>query len=323
MATTDTRQSGIPDDQNTLPSLEATSGPKHRRGASTGSLGQIVLHALFILYLVVCVVPIVVAISVSLSNEVTVTLEGYGILPRDLTLDAYRFVFQDPDALLRSYVTTIVVTAVGTILTLIITSTFAYPLSRTKLKYRGFFMMLMLVTFLFRGGLVPTYVVNSQVLHINNTYWVLFLPLVFNAWYIIIMRTFFKTSIPSSLMEAAHIDGASEFIIYSRIVLPLSKPVLATIGLFQTVELWNNWFQSLVFTSDEKYHMIQYFVYRMLSEADSIARMARVLGFTAERAPTETARFAMAVVAMGPILFIYPFFQKYFVKGLVIGAIKG
>jgi putative aldouronate transport system permease protein len=317
------QRSGLLAENNSLASMTPVTAHRSRPGATRGITSQVALHALFVAYLLVCVIPIVVAISVSLSNEVTVTLEGYGLLPKDFTFDAYRFVFQDPDALLRSYITTILVTAVGTVLTLIVTSTFAYPLSRTKLKYRGFFMMLMLVTFLFRGGLVPTYVVNSQVLHINNTYWVLFLPLVFNAWYIIIMRTFFKTSIPTSLMEAAHIDGASEFTIYARIVLPLSKPVLATIGLFQTVELWNNWFQSLVFTTDEKYHMIQYFVYRMLSEADSIARMARVLGFTAERAPTETARFAMAVVAMGPILFIYPFFQKYFVKGLVIGAIKG
>lgn len=277
----------------------------------------------FIVYMLLCVLPVLIAISVSLSKESTVVLEGYGLMPKDFTFEAYEFIFADLGRLARSYMTTVAVTALGTVLTLAVSTSFAYPLSRGKLRYENLFMVLMLITFLFRGGLVPNYIVNGQLLGINNTYWVLFLPLVFNAWYIIIIRTFFKTSIPASLIEAAKIDGASEFTIFARIVLPLSKPAMATVGLFQTIDLWNNWFQSLVFTTDEKYHTIQYFVYRMLAEADSISRMAKVMGFAAANPPTETARFAMAVVAMGPILFIYPFFQRYFVKGLTIGAIKG
>jgi len=284
---------------------------------------DVAFNVIFVIYVLICVLPIVLAVSVSFSTEASVVRYGYSLLPRDFTLEAYQFIFQDSTGMVRSYITTIAVTVVGTIVTLFVTTTFAYPLSRSDLWGGGIVLMLMLITFLFRGGLVPTYIVNGQVLHINNTYWVLFMPLVFNAWYIIIMRTFFKTTIPGTLIEAAKLDGASEIQIFAKIILPLSKPALATIGLFQTVELWNNWFQSLVFTSDPQYHTIQYFVYRMLSEADSVSRMARVMGFASAQAPTETARFAMAVVAMGPILFVYPFFQKHFIRGLTIGAIKG
>ncbi len=303
------------------------SGKKRRLGSSIkneiSAPADYLLNLSFIAYMLLCILPVLIAVSVSFSKETTVLLDGYGIVPKDFTLEAYEFIFTDFSRLARSYITTIAVTAAGTVLTLAVCTSFAYPLSRGKLRYERFFMVLMLVTFLFRGGLVPTYIVNGQLLRINNTYWVLFLPLVFNAWYIIIIRTFFKTSIPSSLIEAAKIDGAGELTIFARIVLPLSKPAMATVGLFQTIDIWNNWFQSLVFTTDEKYHTIQYFVYRMLAEADSISRMAKIMGFAAANPPTETARFAMAVVAMGPILFIYPFFQKYFVKGLTIGAVKG
>jgi putative aldouronate transport system permease protein len=288
---------------------------------------NLVFNIILMAYALVCILPILLTISVSFSTEDDVIHQGFGLLPRHFSLDAYQFVFKDGGGVLQSYVVTICNTVVGTLCSLLVISLFAYPLSRNSLKYKKFFTMYIFITMLFSGGLVPWYIVCSQVLHIRNTYFALFLPALFNAWYVIIMRTFYKTTIPDSIIESAKIDGAGELRIFARIVSPISLPCYATVGLFCTLGFWNDWWLSFVLTSEPKFRTLQLFIYRVLTEASIITQMQNRFTSMSDKIlndlPAETARFAMCVIATGPILFIYPFFQKYFIKGLTVGSVKG
>lgn len=285
------------------------------------------LHVLFLLFAALCVLPLLLVLSVSLSTETQVLLEGYRLLPRGFTLHAYRFILRDSSVVARAYLTTILVTLTGTTLSVLIIALFAYPLSRPDLRYRNAFTFYIFITMLFTGGLVPWYIVCSQVLRITNSYLGLFVPYLFNAWYVIVMRTFYKTTLPDSIIESAKIDGAGEWRIFFQIVSPLSKPGYATIGLFCTLALWNDWWLPMILMTDSTYHTLQYMIYKVLTEASILRQMATAVGgVMTERVqamPLETARFAMCIVALGPIVLAYPFFQKHFVKGLTIGAVKG
>lgn len=297
---------------------------KNNRISNTSN---IVINCIFMLYTLLCIIPILIVLSVSLSNETSIVLYGYSVFPRDFTTTAYRHIFKDSIAVVNAYMVTTAVTIVGTILSVLVIALFAYPLSRNNLKYKKFFTMYIFITMLFSGGLVPWYIVCSQVLKITNTYFALFLPMVFNSWYVIIMRTFYKTTIPDSIIESAKIDGAGELRIFLRIVSPLCLPGYATIGLFCTLGFWNDWWLSMILTTDSKYNTLQYFIYRILTDATLIQQMQGQMGANAsdilENLPMESTRFAMCIIALGPILFIYPFFQKYFIKGLTIGSVKG
>lgn len=302
--------------------MTAISGNKSKL-----KMSGIAFNALFMVYAGICILPILIVLSVSFSKESDIIYRGYSLIPREFTLDAYNFIFRDSNNVIRSYIVTICITIIGSLLSLTVISLFAYPLSRNRLKYKKLFTMYIFITMLFSGGLVPWYIVCSQVLHIRNTYFALFLPTLFNAWYVIIMRTFFKTTIPDSVIESAKIDGAGELRIFLTIVSPMSLPAYATVALFCTLNYWNDWWLSMILTTDSKFRTLQYFIYKVLVDASIIQQMQNRMSVNAQsiiRAlPDESARFAMCVIAMGPILFIYPFFQKYFVKGLTVGAIKG
>jgi len=294
---------------------------------SKPKISGIAINSLFIVYAAVCILPILIVLSVSFSQESDVIYNGYSLIPRQISLDAYSFIFRDGKNVINSYIVTIRNTIVGTLLSVTVISLFAYPLSRNTLKYKKFFTMYIFITMLFSGGLVPWFIVCSQVLHIRNTYIALFLPTLFNAWYVIIMRTFYKTTIPDSVIESAKIDGAGELRIFVKIVSPMALPAYATVALFCTLGYWNDWWLSFILTSDAKYRTLQYFIYKVLVDSSIIQQMQNRMSFSAQsmlaNLPDETARFAMCVIAMGPILFIYPFFQKYFIRGLTVGAIKG
>ncbi len=284
------------------------------------------LNIIMILCTLACVIPLIIVFSASITDEKAVTLYGYSLIPRDFSLEAYKYIFKNIMVVLRAYGVTLLVTVTGSSLSLIIISLYAYPISRKDFKYRSVFTFIVFLTMLFNGGLVPWYMVYVNVLHINDTIMALILPYLMTPLYVLIMRTFFMTTIPEGIIEAARIDGAGEFQTFVRIVLPLAKPVLATIGLFNVLTYWNDWYAPLLFINNEKLFNLQYLMYRvdkailyLSNNAGSINNATQIMA----NLPSQTARMAMAVIGIGPIILSYPFFQKYFVEGLTIGSLKG
>lgn len=286
---------------------------------------DMVLNIFMILLVIACIYPIFLVFGVSITDEHTITLEGYRLIPKAVSLAAYEYVFTDAVDIFRAYGVTIMVTAIGSVLSLIVISLYAYPLSRRDFKYRTHFTLIVFFTMLFNAGLVPWYMVYTNVLHINNTIFAMILPGLMTPLYVLIMRTFYATTIPESIIEAAKVDGASEFMIFTRIVLPLSKPSLATIGLFNVLYYWNDWYAPLLFIKDEKLFNLQYLLYRINQSITYLTSQSNSLGNVSEllaNIPSQSARMAMAIIAIGPIVLAYPFFQKYFVEGLTVGSIK-
>lgn len=293
---------------------------KISKGADT------VLNIIMILGTIACMLPLLLVFMSSITDEKTITMYGYSLFPRKISFESYAYVFKDISVILRAYGITIFVTAVGSLLSLSIISLYAYPLSRKDFRYRTTFTFIVFLTMLFNGGLVPWYMVYVNVLHINDTIFALILPYLMTPLYVLIMRTFFMTSVPDSIIEAARIDGAGELQTFIQIVLPLAKPALATIGLFNVLTYWNDWYAPLLFINSDRLFNLQYLLYRvdkaimyLSSNAGSINNATQIMA----NLPSQSARMAMAVIAIGPIIFVYPFFQKYFVEGLTIGSIKG
>lgn len=291
---------------------------------STGS--NIVLNIVFILISITCLFPILLVIAISFTEERVILLEGYSIIPKKFSLEAYDFVLGAGDAIIRSYGISILITILGTILSLTVITLYAYPLSRSSFKYKNFFSFFVFFTMIFGGGLVPWFMVYSQLVRIRDTIWIMIVPYLINGFYVMIMRTFIKSSVPEALIESAKIDGAGEFRTFFSIVIPLLKPGLATIGLLSCLGYWNDWYLPLVFVTKRELFNIQYTMYQTLSNIQFLtsgsANFAE-LGKVLADLPGESARMAIAVISIGPIIFAYAFFQKYFIKGLTIGAVKG
>ncbi|MCU6712961.1 carbohydrate ABC transporter permease [Paenibacillus sp. J5C_2022] len=272
-----------------------------------------------------CVFPFLFVTVISFTDESTLAHNGYSLFPEKLSLEAYKYVFQTGDQLLRSYGVTIFVTVVGTVISLIVTTLFAYAISRKSFKYRNFFAFFAFFTMLFNGGLVPTYIVATQLLGLKNSVWALILPLLVNAFYIMIMRTFFATMVPGAIIESGKIDGAGEFGIFVRLVLPLSLPGIATIALFNTLGYWNDWFNALLYIEKPDLVPLQSMLMRIENSMQFILQNSQNTSINMgilQDMPQDTSRMAMVVLATGPIIFAYPFFQRYFIQGLTIGAVK-
>ncbi len=284
--------------------------------------GQIILNAIFILLCATYIIPLILLVSISISSESAITQYGYTIFPKEIGFDGYKTIFKNPYQLLQSYKVTIIFSFASTILSLLVMSLYAYPLSRRSYSFRKAATWYIFFTMLFGGGLVPSYIINTKWFHLGNTIWIYILPGLMSAWNIIIMRTFFQ-GLPDGLVEAAKIDGASEFLVYCRIILPLSTPVLASLGFMHLIGSWNNWNTSLIYIHDKDLYSLQYLLQKILREADFIKQMAEKGQETGIEAPIETMRYAMAILAAGPMMFVFPFFQKYFAAGLTIGSIKG
>lgn len=287
---------------------------------------DICINIVMIIFSLCCILPMLLVFAISITDENIVTRYGYSFIPRKLSFSSYAYVFKDASVVLRAYGISIFVTVIGSVLSLIIISMYAYPISRKDFKYKKQFTFFVFFTMLFNGGMVPWYMVYVNVLHINDTLLALILPYLVTPMYVLIMRTYFSNSVPDSIIEAAKIDGATEFQIFRKIVVPLSKPCIATIGLFNVLTYWNDWYASLMFINNEKLFNLQYLMYRvdksivyLSSNASSITNTAEIMS----KLPTQTARMAMAIIAIGPIILAYPFFQRYFVSGLTIGSIKG
>ncbi len=273
-----------------------------------------------------CIIPYLFVIIISFTDEKALTLYGYQFIPKKLSLEAYRYVFDSGTNILKSYGSTITITVLGTIIGLLLTGTYAYALSRKTFAYRKFFTKLIAIPMLFNGGMVANYFVISQVLMLKNTIWVLILPLALNSFNIIVLRTFFNTSIPESVVESAKIDGASDLRLFFQIVIPMALPGLATIGLFLTLAYWNDWFNAMMYIDDNSIIPLQYLLIKIESNMEFFINNATVMGIDgvemALNLPKESTKMAIVVIATLPIIFAYPFFQRYFVKGLTIGAVK-
>ena len=272
-----------------------------------------------------CVFPFLFVMIISFTDETSLAVNGYQIIPEKWSLEAYKYVFQTGDALLRSYGVTIFITVVGTIISLCVIALYAYAVSRKSFRYRNFFSFFAFFTMLFNGGLVPTYIVATQLLGLKDSIWALIWPLAVNAFYIMILRTFYSTSVPDAIIESGKIDGASEFKIFYKIVLPLSLPGLATIGLFSTLGYWNDWFNALLYIDNPNLVPLQSMLMRIETSMQFILQNSQnsSLNMSAlQSLPQDTSRMAMVVLATGPIILAYPFFQRYFIQGLTIGAVK-
>ncbi len=290
------------------------------------NIGQIILNIIFVILCIAAVGPFVLLVSSSLTEESTLAAYGYSFWPRRFNLEAYKYLFQNGSRIARGYGITILVTVVGTFLSVLFTVLFAYPLSRKNLPGRKFVSFYVFFTMLFNGGLVPTYIMWTQTFHIKNTIWALIIPsLLMNAFYIIMMRSFFTANIPDELIEAARIDGAGEYTILFRIVMPLSKPMLATLTLMIGLGYWNDWMNSLYYVTDEKLFSIQAILNTIITNIQFLqsSQSAATQSGLAASMPSVGIRMAIAVIGIVPVLCIYPFFQKYFVRGIVVGGVKG
>ncbi|NOU86186.1 ABC transporter permease subunit [Paenibacillus sp. LMG 31460] len=282
-------------------------------------LNKALLIVLLSLVGFLCVFPLVIVVSASFSSENALVEHGFMVFPKEFSTAAYRYLWHQPEQLLRSYGVTVFVTVSGTISALLLSSLLAYPLSRIDFKWKGPISFYVFFTMLFNGGLVPTYIVVSQVFHLKDTIGALILPYLILPWYVLLLRTFFK-AIPTEIIESAKIDGIGEYRLFFRIMMPLSTPVLATIGLFSSLNYWNDWFLALLYIDSRELLPLQYLLITIIQNIQAINASVNTV---TSAAPAETVRMATAVLAIGPIIFVYSFFQKYFVKGLTVGAIKG
>ena len=289
-------------------------------------------HLFFLIGSLLCLLPIWIVIVASLTQEKALVLNGYGFWPSEFSITAYTFLFESGGGVVvTAYRNTILATIAGTILCVISVGLYAYPLSRSDFRFARFFTFFSFFTMLFNAGTIPFYLLATQVLKIQNTLFALFLPLSFSAYWVIIMRTFYKSNVPDSVIESARIDGAGEWRTLLQIVAPLALPGFATVALFAAVGIWNNFFLCLLLVNKDQYINLQYMIYRILRSIQYLKEMASAAsgagsaaaGMSMSDMPSESFRMAMAVVTMGPIVLAYPFFQKYFVKGLTIGAVKG
>lgn len=289
-------------------------------------IGGIVINATYILFCAACLIPFLLVVAISLSSEADITRDGYRLIPAAIDLTAYRYVFENPDQIIQSYQVSLFVSLFGTAVSVFIMLLAAYALSRRRFRFRGIVMFYVFFTMLFSGGLVPSYILITRYLRLGNTIWVLIVPGLVNAWTIIIMRSFCQ-KIPESIFESAKMDGANEFQIFLRLVIPLSKPLIATMALLGVLTRWNDWFTALLYIRDESLFPLQYLLQRIMRELqflmDITQRQMTINLADIVRIPGETMRMAMAVVAAGPMLVVFPFFQRYFVKGMTLGSIKG
>lgn len=314
--------------------MRKRSGPSQKSGGSLegcslnriGKPANFLINAIFTVCSAICILPFLFVLMISVTSEQSLQKFGYHFIPNEFSLDAYRFLAHEADTIIHALGVSVFVTITGTLIGLALTTGMGYVLSQYDYKMKKFFTWVVFIPMVFNGGMVANYVVNVNVLRLKDTVWVLILPLAVSSFHVIICKTFFRSTIPDSIVESALIDGASQYVIFSKIVLPISRPVLATIGLFLTFGYWNDWFQSSLYITNKSWISMQALLDGILKNIQYIATNPSAgvsLQQYKNRMPSESVRMAMAVMIIVPIACAYPFFQRYFISGLTIGAVKG
>lgn len=284
---------------------------------------DVIKYILLTIASLLCVLPFVLIVSGSITSNETILREGYSILPRDISFDAYSMIFKAPKDILQAYKITIYYTAVGTLTGLAVIVLTAYVISRKEFKYRNVVSFLIYFTSIFGGGLVAWYLMYTNILGLKGTTFAIWFPAIMSPFLVILMRTFITGSVPDAIVESAKIDGAGHGTVLTRIVLPVLGPGLATVGLFLALGYWNDWYRSSMFSTDSSTWELQFYLYNMLNASQALKAMSQASSVPMDSMPGQTMKLAMAVVATGPVLIFYPFVQRYFVTGITIGAVKG
>jgi putative aldouronate transport system permease protein len=290
-----------------------------------GKKMDILSNVLLVLLAISCLFPLIFVIIISFTSENSILINGYSLWPKEWSLDGYRYLSTMKEQLLQSLFITVIITVFGTLVNVFFTSTYAYAISRPNFKYRRFFTIFALVSMLFSPGMVPSYIVVTTMMNLKDTIWALILPLALSPFNIILMRTFFRRTVSESIIESSRIDGASELRTFVQVVLPLALPGIATISLFAALRYWNDWFNALLYVQNDALMPLQYLLMKIQSNIDYMSQNASLSGNLSESMgaiPKEATRMAMVVISTLPIACTYPFFQKYFVKGLTIGGVK-
>lgn len=283
-------------------------------------------NLLFMILAALCIVPFIFVVIISFTSEQSLQLNGYKFWPEEWSLEAYKYIFTSGSNILNAYGITIFVTVTGTLLGLVIMTTYAYALSRKNFAYKKFFTKLIFIPMLFSGGIVSSYLVVTRFLGLANNLLALILPICVSSFHIIILRTFFKTTVPDAVIESAKIDGASEWRLFLKIVLPISLPAITTIALFLTLGFWNDWFNALLYIDESNLMPLQYLLVKLEKSVEFLTNNSSSLGVNAveqaSKLPKDTIKMAIVVISTLPVICAYPFFQKYFVSGLTVGAVK-
>ncbi len=286
-------------------------------------------NLMFFIVALACFLPIIFILMISITDNNVIRQEGYQVFvtARTFSGDAYKYLWGQRNTILHALWVSVYVTAIGTVLGVLLTSLMGYVLSRTEHRLNNILTILVFIPMVFGGGMAASYVVNSQVLHLSDTMWILILPLAVSSFNVTIARTFFRTTIPDGIIESAKIDGASQWTVFFRIILPISKPVLATIGLFLAFGYWNDWFQAKLYIQNDSLKSLQAMLDSMQKNLEYLTKNPTALLTSAtdlkRNMPKESVRMAIAFVVAVPIACVYPFFQKYFISGLTVGAVKG
>lgn len=286
---------------------------------------RMIIHCIFVLVCFVCMYPFLVVLGTSFQNESEILISGYAVFPKDFDLAAYFVILHNPGVLLNAYMVNIYTTVIGAVAGLWITTSFAFAISRKDYAFRKQLSFYVFFTMLFQGGMVPSYILMVSWLDLKNNILALILPFLITGWHVLLMKGFLQ-SLPDALFESAKIDGANEFRIFTRIVLPLTKPALATLGLFLVLQYWNDWWLTLLYIDNENLMKLQYLLIRVLRNMEFLNSAEAIqygLVKPGQQVPSLSARMAMCILAAGPMLVVFPFFQKYFVQGLTVGSVKG
>lgn len=291
---------------------------------TAGKKFNLVLNIVFVILAFLCLFPILLTLSISLSSTESIMEYGYRLIPAKFSIVAYKYIFSNPSTILNAYGVTIFNTVVGAAASVLVISHVAYPLSRSDFKLRLPITYYILFTMLFSGGQVASYMVITTMYHLQNTRWVMILPCLMSPWYMVVLRTFFKTGVPNAIIESGKLDGAGELRILWKLIFPIALPGIATIALFQVLMFWNEWNLPLLYITNPKMYNLQFLLQQMMQNIQMINESPEFAAQSAGAAklPTESARMALCFVAMGPILVTYPFFQKYFIQGLTVGSVK-
>lgn len=268
--------------------------------------------------------PLVLLAAGSFTDESVLIRDGYTLLPAKFSLEAYAYIFRKFSLVGRAYLVTVATTVIGTVLSLVLSASLAYPMSRSGFKYRNTLSFFVYFTMLFNGGIVPSYILWTNYINIKNTYAALVVPhLLMSAFNVLLIRNYYKNSIPEALYEAAQMDGATEFVIFSRITLPMSVPVLSTVGLFCALSYWNSWTNAMYYVTDPKYYGIQNLLMRIMKNIEYLKSAIESGEEVVMTLPGQSIRMALALIGILPVMILYPFVQKYFINGIIVGAVKG